>query len=122
MAQIDVSELMSDPDFCDKMIHVGRQTRVNSRGENILTEYGTETVGSVQPASGRVIARLPEALRVANLTSFWLKGKIVASMPGKYPDILVFRGQRYQVQTVFDWSNFGEGYCEGTCIAETPAP
>jgi hypothetical protein len=68
------------------------------------------------------LQRLPEALRVANLRSFWVRGKIVATEPGKYSDILVFEGQRFQVQTIFDWTNWGAGWCEGTCVAEVPAP
>ncbi len=121
MAQVNVTELLSDPDFVDVILLVSRVPQINSFGENSVVETILNTVGSVQPASGRVINRLPEALRVANLSSFWFKGTIVASAPGKYSSILVFKGVRYQVQTVMDWSNWGQGYCEGTCVAEVPA-
>lgn len=122
MAQIDVTSNLSDPDFVDIMAMVKRTPTINSFGENTLTETSISTVGSIQPAPAKVIQRLPEALQVANISSFWLKGKITVAEPGKYTDILVFRNQRYQVQTVADWSNFGEGYSEGTCVAEVPAP
>lgn len=121
MGQINVTEILSDPDFVDKVCLVQRVPSVNSQGENILKETNIETIGCVQPASGRTLQRLPEALRVANVSSFWLKAKIIATEPGKYSSILVFKGKRYQVQTVFDWTNFGEGYTEGTCVAEVPA-
>ncbi|MDH4163323.1 MAG: hypothetical protein OEW15_11640 [Nitrospirota bacterium] len=121
MAKIDVSELLLDPDFVDRMTVVTRTPVVNSKGENVITDVPLETVGSVQPASGRTIQKLPEAMRVANISSFWFKGKIIASEPGKYSSIIVFKGLRYQVQTVFDWSNWGAGWSEGTCIAEVPA-
>lgn len=121
MAQIDVTELFTDPDFVDVMSVVDRRDQVNSKGENVLSENLTTSVGSVQPASGRAMQRLPEALRVANMTSFWFKGLIVASSPGKYASQLVFKGQRYNVVTVFDWTNFGQGWCEGLCVAEVPA-
>lgn len=121
MANLDVTELLSDPDFVDPVVLVNRVPFVNSLGENSLQESSLNTVGSVQPASGRTLQRLPEALRVANVSSFWLKATIIAAEPGKYSSILVFKGKRYQVQTVFDWSNYGEGYTEGTCVAELPA-
>lgn len=121
MALIDVSSLLSDPDFVDQIQHIFRRPTINSFGENLLTETCSNTVGCVQPASGRVIQRLPEDLQVANLSSFWIKGDIIASAPGKYSDVLVFKGKRFQVQTVFDWSNWGEGYSEGTCVAEKPS-
>lgn len=121
MAQIDTSELLTDPDFVDAMLLVDRKPSINLLGENILSECLVNSVGSVQPASGRVIQRLPEALRVANVSSFWFKGAIVASAPGKYSSILLFKGNRYQVQLVFDWTNWGAGWTEGTCVAEVPS-
>lgn len=121
MSRIDVTDLLTDPDFVDEIQLVSRRTVVNQFGENILNETTVVTVGSVQPASGKAIARLPEALRVADISSFWFKGVIVASAPGKYSSVLVFKGRRYQVQTVLDWSTWGAGWCEGTCVAEVPA-
>lgn len=118
---VDVSQLLLDPDFVDPVIHIARIPQVNSKGQNILTSQEIKTVGCVQPASGRTINRLPEALRVANVSEFWLKGLIAASQPGKYPDVLVFNGFRYQVQMVFDWTQWGGGWCEGACIAQVPA-
>lgn len=121
MAQVDVTELLTDPDFVDAIQLVTRIPSINSLGENILKESCVNSFGSVQPASGRVIQRLPEALRVANLSTFWFKGPIIASEPGKYSSILIFKGRRYQVQLVFDWTNFGQGWSEGTCVAEAIA-
>lgn len=121
MAQIDVSELLIDPDFVDSMQVVTRTPNVTSQGENTLRESTVSSVGSVQPASGKTIFRLPEEFRVANVSSFWFKGDIIASEPGKYSSIIIFKGKRYQVQTVFDWMNYGAGWCEGTCVAEVPA-
>lgn len=122
MARIDVSELMSDPDFVDPIQVIQRTPTVNSLGENTFTETVRTTVGSVQPASYKTVQKLPEAMRVADVSSFWVKGDMIsAGVAGRYASILVFRGRRYQVQTVADWSNFGEGYTEGTCVAEKPA-
>lgn len=122
MAQIGVTELLHDPDFVDGIQLVSRCARVDHLGQNVVSEQATTTYGSVQPATGKVIQRLPEALRVADVSSFWLKGTIEATGPGSlYPSILVFRGRRYQVQTVADWTNWGPGYTEGTCVAEKPA-
>ncbi len=122
MGRIDVTEILCDPDFVDAIQLITRVPTVNTRGENNLVETTTNSFGVVQPASGRAIARAPEALRVENLSSFWFKGVIVASASAKYPSILTFGGARYQVKVVFDWTNWGEGWCEGLCVAEVPAP
>lgn len=118
MALIDVSELLHDPDFCDSMTHVRRQPIVSALGENTLEEVATCTVGSVQPATPEVIQRLPESLRVGNIQSFWIQGSIRAGFNGNYPDILIFNDKRYAVQHVFDWTHFGSGWSEGTCVQE----
>jgi hypothetical protein len=121
MGSIDVTDLLTDPDFVNPVILITRVPFVNSLGENTVKETSLNTVGSVQPASGRVIQRLPEAMRVANMSSFWVKAEIIANDSGKYSSILVFNGKRYQVQTVFDWQNYGPGYSEGLCVQELPA-
>ncbi len=122
MAQIDVTELFTDPDFVDAMSLITRHPMVNTKGENFMNEVVLDSVGSVQPASGKTISRLPEALRVADVSSFWFKGEIVTSALNKYPSIIVFKGKRYQVLQVDDWTNWGQGWCEGVCVAEKPAP
>jgi len=121
MPQIDVSELMTDPDFVEPVTLITRLPKVDQYGQGYFESSALETVGSVQPASNRVVQKLPEAMRVANVQSFWIKAVIVASAPGKYASTIVYRGQTYQVQTVADWSAFGEGYTEGTCVAQEPA-
>jgi hypothetical protein len=122
VSQIDVTELLSDPDFVDTVLLINRAPQVNTAGENFLNEDPIETVGAVQPADGKTVMRLPDDLRVANLMSFWIQGSIVTSAPGKYSSILVFKGRRFEVQHVFDWTAAGAGWSEGLCIAELAAP
>ena len=120
MALIDVTELLHDADFMDEIQIVSRGTAVNSLGENIVNESCRSAYGCVQPATGKALQRLPEALRIADVSSFWIQGNITISGNGKYPDILIWNEKRYQVQFVFDWHNWGPGLTEGTCIAESP--
>lgn len=118
---IDVTELFHDTDFVEGIALVTRIPTVNAHGENIISESTINSIGSVQPASGKTLARLPEALRLVDVSSFWFQGTIVATAAGKYSSILVFKGRRYQVQTVQDWTSWGRGWCEGTCVAELPS-
>lgn len=122
MAQLDISELMSDPDFVDELVLINRTPFINSFGEASFQEEKIDTIGSIQPATGKVLERIPESIRMHNYSSFWLKGRIIALEPGKYSSIIFYKGLRYQVQSVQDWSNFGSGYTEGLCIVEKVAP
>lgn len=124
MAQIDVSELMTDPDFVDAVTVITRVQSVDSSGVASYSESSLTTIGSVQPASYRTVQKLPESLRMEDLSSFWIKGPaaiLTTTASGGYPSILVFRGLRYQVRNVANWGNFGQGYAEGICVAEPPS-
>lgn len=118
MAQIDVSDLLLDPDFVDKVYLIHRKPIVGSNGLNKLIEESEETVGSVQPASGKTLQRLPDSLRIQNVSSFWIKAGIVADSNCDYPDVIKFNNKRYIVQQVSDWMNFGQGWVCGVCVAE----
>lgn len=120
MGLIDTSELMSDPDFVQPLTLIRRKAAADQYGENQITENGFQVNGCVQPISGDTLQRIPEAFRVADVKSFWLKEKIIADNRCKYPDIIVKDGIRFQVQMVFDWSQWGQGWSEGTCVQEKP--
>lgn len=118
MARIDVTELFSDPDFCDAVKIIRRASAVNSYGENFIKETDFDSVGSVQPTDGPTMKRLPQALQNENVSSFWVKGDLSDTQGCKYPPILVFKGKRFQVRHIFDWTNWGSGWSEGLCVAE----
>lgn len=118
---VDVSELMSDPELVQPVTLISRTAFVDSFGQNKISEIGKNTVGSVQPISGKTLQRIPESLRVANVQSFWLRENTVVDSSSKYPDIIVKNGKRFTVQMVFDWSDWGSGWSEGVCVAERPA-
>ena len=121
MAQIDVSDLLLDPDFIDPVTLIHRTMIVGSNGLGQIIEECEETVGSVQPASGKTLNRLPDALRIQNVSSFYIKAGIIADSSCAYPDIIKYKGKRYQVEQVNDWSNFGAGWMVGVCVAERPS-
>lgn len=116
MALIDITDLLVDPDFVDPLALVHRVPTVNAMGENTLEETSVDTIGSVQPASGATLLRLPDAYRVPNVNSFWIKGEIISDGVDKYPDVIMYKGYAYEVQVVFDWTNWGPGWAEGTCV------
>lgn len=121
MALIDVSDLLVDPDFVNTISLESRVPTVNSKGENTLAVTTATSVGSVQPISGAALKRLPEGLQVEKVSSFWYKGEIKIQGASVYPMVLIFNGRRYQIKQVFDWMNFGQGWCEGICVAEEPS-
>lgn len=121
MAQLDVSDLLLDLDFINDLTLIHRTSTVNSFGENVLMETTQSTVGSVQPTSGKELMRLPEALRVQDIRTFYIKAAILSDGSSQYPDIISFGGDRFQVQMVNSWLNYGQGWNSGICVKEKPA-
>lgn len=121
MGQVDISELLLDPDFVQPLVLIKRNACVDSFGQNQLKEVPCDIVGIVQPISGKTLQRLPNEFKVANIQSFWVQEKLVSDSREKYPDTIIKNGKRFTVQFVFDWSDWGAGWTEGTCIAERPS-
>lgn len=121
MADLDVSEMLLDPDFVDPIQIIRRTSIVDSHGKNVISELVTNSIASVQPAKFKDIQRLPEAMRLSDIRSFYLRAEIVKDGASDYPDILMFKGKRFQIQTAAPWGNFGSGWFEGIAVAEKPA-
>ena len=71
-----------------------------------------EVRASVQPVSNRELLRLPEGLRTSLLIKVVTETelRIGAAPGGPGPDIVTYRGDRYQVEAVDAWDEFGGGY------------
>lgn len=118
MAQIDVSDLLLDPDFVNACQLVHRTSTVGTNGKNTLVETTVDTYGSVQPASAKELQRVPEALRMSDWRAFYIKAEILADGSSQYPDLIVFNGRRYEVKSTEPWLNYGAGWNKGLCVGQ----
>jgi hypothetical protein len=113
MAGIDVSELLSDPDFLDSVSLITRQSTLTG-GRNVLSETITPNVSMVvQPASGSDLKKLPEGVRGSETISVWYKGELSSLRQNGYSDIIVWNTKRYEVMHVEPFGNWGSGYYKG---------
>ena len=119
MALIDVSELLTDPDFTNTVTLIRRASTVNTYGENIMTETQSTITAVVQGANTESLERVPEGARLSDLIDVYYKGQLTAESPSGYADIIVWGGKRYQVfEVVEDFMNFGAGFTKAVCKLE----
>lgn len=119
MALIDVSELLTDPDFTNTVTLIRRASTVNTYGENVMTETQSTITAVVQGANTESLERVPEGARLSDLIDVYYKGQLTAESPGGYADIIVWQGKRYQVfEVVEDFMNFGAGFTKAVCKLE----
>ena len=119
MALIDVSELLTDPDFTNTVTLIRRASTVNTYGENVMTETQSTITAVVQGANAESLERVPEGARLSDLIDVYYKGALHAESPSGYADIIVWGGKRYQVfEVVDDFMNFGAGFTKAVCKLE----
>lgn len=119
MALIDVSSLLTDPDFTDTVTLIRRAASVNSFGENVLTETQSTITAVVQGANTEKLDRLPEGAKLSDMLDVYYKGILYAQSPSGYADIIVWGGKRYQIFEVSeDYMNYGAGFVKAICKLE----
>lgn len=111
MALIDVSELLTDPDFVDPFT-IARRTQVMVNGRATFTTAVTDGSGSVQINAPEVLDRFPDAGRPDHWIRIYTLTRLIAQdeTAGTYGDVITWRSRTYQVKAVDDWGNYGVGY------------
>jgi hypothetical protein len=119
VAALDVTELLSDPDFVDE-IHLYRRTMaldVNARPT--ITEAPAEiVVASVQPGPGSFTTRLDAGAYSSDYIEVYYAGPLSGAVavpldpaaPYPYADLIIWRGKRYVCKLADDYMNYGAGY------------
>jgi hypothetical protein len=119
MALVDVTQLLTDPDFTDTVQLIRRTKTVNTYGEGVLTEAaGVNATMVVQPATGDDLKKTSESAILTEYIKVWFKGDLNLQTVNGYSDIIVHRGRRFECYAPDDFSNYGAGYTSAICILE----
>jgi len=124
MPDLDVSEILSDPDFADTVTIIRRDEHVdnNGRSQTLERKY-PGTVAVVTMAAPNDLNRLDvgqifgAAIKVT--TTFRMRG----SAEGFQPDQIVWDGGVYTVKALDKYHRFGAGFTSAVAIsmnASTP--
>ncbi|CDG20688.1 conserved protein of unknown function [Xenorhabdus poinarii G6] len=116
MDLLDVTDILSDPDFCDTSLTVKRRAiRVDDDG------FAT-TVDTVTPFSGVVtVDRSVEAqLRMSGQTVTGTilvitTERLIAGETGRAGDIVAYQNREYLVKSVDPYTAYGAGFVQAHC-------
>jgi hypothetical protein len=122
---IDISEMMSDPDFAQDFI-VYRQIGANIAGRYVVNEITLDLYGVIIPATTRDLEQIPEGDRVTGMMVFYvpidtplyitqndtLSGQ--ATNTTMTSDQCVWRGDRYRIYQTNAYDDFG--YIKAICV------
>lgn len=115
MARIDVSEVLTDPDFVDPFVVIRAQQSVNDNGRLTQTAIYLHTSGSVQPASNSTYMMFPECARATGDIEIFTGFALTVVTEALSADELCWNGRTYTVVGVSDFSNFGGGHVVALC-------
>lgn len=121
MAILDVIEALSDPFFLDSATVVRSTRTVGANGRVTVTEARTTIYAVVQPGSGAVTDMLPEAERALDSIEVYAQFALAAASTDTTADDIEWRGKRWRVSKVMDWTNFGSGYSHAICVLKSTA-
>lgn len=118
MALIDVSELMTDPDFTNTISLTRRTQTISDYGETVLTGITGDATVVVQAGNGETLKRNPEYSVMTDWITIYAKIDFRADGNGYYADKITWGGRTFQVKTVTDFMNWGDGYTRADCLIE----
>lgn len=115
MALTDVTDAMFDPDFADELLCERIEEIVGENGlaSHIPTQirfYACVTVDKPDALYGSADGR-----RIAGAITVHTAFQLFDGRDGLTADELIFRGRRYTVAHVSDYSHFGQGFVAATC-------
>ena len=105
---IDVSEIMSDPDFTKSITRRRATLAVANEGEATYTYADRCITAIVQPAKPSEVALLPEGSRLNKILSVWTACDLrAADGDATESDVLVIDGASFRVVKVEPWQTNG---------------
>lgn len=113
MALLDVTELLTDADFCNDFVLIRKEFSVNRFGENEYTETTENCTGIVQPTTADVENLLPTGANPTDYIQVWMAEKLRAGY-----DAILWNGKVYAVEQVKDWAHYGSGFYNAVCKLE----
>lgn len=111
---------MIDPDFVDEVTLIRRTPQVISdKGRASFVETSSQVYMCVQGNKNEELMRQPTNAWLTDAIDVFYAGVLYAESQGGYADVIIWRGERYQVEAVVEnYSNYGAGWTHAVCRLE----
>lgn len=116
MGRLNVARVLRSPRFSKKLNITRRATTVSQQGLTEVTETTLEPRGVVLAGSPQPFVQDTDFQHAKNtVTVYVYKERLLDPSTGHQPDIVNHLGNRYVVRRVYDWSEWGPGWCGAEC-------
>jgi hypothetical protein len=121
MPLIDVTEVLTDPDFATTVTLRRMTETVTTKGRASLASADSTIVGVVTPDRAATLQRQAEGANVSGSITLITKTRLIPSGSAYGADEIVWNGWVYTVMSVADCSQYGTGFYEASCDLKVPA-
>jgi hypothetical protein len=121
MANISVTELLFDPDFCDPVTIIRSVETVGEDGVVRYEETSYTAMASIQPASGDDLSIEPDAARTGGSYDIITAFPLATATNLTKADTVIWRDSEFVVISIERFGNFGSQY-EGVMSIKTISP
>ncbi len=116
MPLLDVSDLLTDPDFVDLTLVCTRQAQtIGTDGRATNTGAAIPFGGVVTMDRGSILNRVAEGSYVTGSILIYTKLSLRMSATGNDADLIAWHGDTFVVVSVGDYSAWGAGFVWAVC-------
>lgn len=117
MAQLDVTDVLLDPDFMDTGLVCKRFVQnVNDRGRAENTQTSMTFAAVVTSDKGDILERIAGGERKKGSITIHTMFRLTAGDgEDSIADVVTWQGRDYTVANVNDYSHFGRGFVSASC-------
>lgn len=126
MPLIDVTSVLIDPDFAQRINVTRRAQIIDVNGRTVITPTALTPIGVVEPevppdfALEADMARDQTDIFVAAFKFKFLGPTDLGGGTTTQPDLITWQGTTYMVKKVLDWTQYGAGWSAAICQIEVP--
>jgi galactose-6-phosphate isomerase len=116
MAELDVSELMTDPDFVSSFTVIRAGQTIDEHGRaQVAAQAPKKILGAVFPISARTMNMMPDYVNVNGSIEIYTKFRLEGPSTTTQADTVIWQGNTYLVANVQSYSHFGAGHIRAVC-------
>lgn len=116
VANLDVSDVLLDPDFMSTNLMCKRiSVVIGENGRPHKTEQNFQFSGVVTTNSGQNMDRRPDGTLIKGAINIHTKTPLIAGNNGHQADEITWKGKTYYVVQVLDNLHYGHGFNKVVC-------
>lgn len=117
MPLLDVTEVLTDPDFAEfNLVCVRNTQKIDDNGRAYNVPRTFPFVGVVTSAGGVELQRLAEAERNKQTISIITRFRLAAGDDTRNADVVTWACKQYTVRTTDDYSHYGRGFIQAIAV------